>query len=55
MIIPAETSTPTTIFLAPNFNFLSLTREHKTPTKITDRILHDLTIITIGKLVQYIA
>ena len=36
------------IFLPPNFNDLLLTLEQITPTKITERILQDLNITTIG-------
>jgi len=50
--MPAVTRTPTTIFFVPNFNFLSATREHRTPTKTTERMLHDLNIMTTGKLVK---
>ncbi len=48
--MPIVTTIPTIIFLTPNFNFLSLTLEQKTPTRITDKMLHDLNIITTGKL-----
>ncbi len=48
--IPAVTKTPIIIFFTPNFNFLSLTLEQNTPTRMTDNILHDLNIITTGKL-----
>ena len=50
IIIPSETPIATKIFLGPNFNFLSLTLEHITLTKITGIILQDLTIIVNGKL-----
>lgn len=52
MMIPAVTSIPTTIFLVPSLSFLSLTREQSTPTKITDRMLQLLNIMTTGKLVR---
>lgn len=54
-IIPVDIKLAITIFLGPNAKFLSLTREQNTPTSTTDTILHDLTNITIGKLVRYIA
>ena len=46
--IPNVTSTPTTIFLGPSFRFLSTTLEQSTPTKITDSMLQDLNIMTMG-------
>lgn len=50
MTIPIETTTATTIFFGPNLSFASVTLEHKTPTKITDKILHDFIMIVRGKL-----
>lgn len=38
----------TIIFLLPSLKDLSVTLEHKTPTKMTDKMLQDLNIITIG-------
>jgi len=52
IMIPIVTSTPTITFFMPNFNFLSFTLEHSTPTNITERMLQDLNIITTGKLVR---
>jgi len=52
IMMPIVTSTPTIIFFIPNFNFLSFTLEQRTPTNITERMLHDLNIITTGKLVR---
>jgi hypothetical protein len=48
--MPRDTTIATKIFLGPNFSCLSVTREHNTPTKITERMLHDFTIIVNGKL-----
>jgi hypothetical protein len=48
IMIPTVMMAPTTIFLTPSLSFLSLTLEHKTPTRITDIRLHDLNIITTG-------
>lgn len=42
-------------FFGPNFNFLSVTLEHKTLTSTTESILQLLAIIAIGKLVRYMA
>lgn len=53
--IPAVTNMATKIFFGPSFSFLSVTLEHKTPTKITESILHDFTIIVKGKLTKNIA
>ncbi len=50
--IPKVTRIPIAIFLKPSFNFLSFTLEQRTPTKITERMLHDLNIMTTGKLVR---
>lgn len=47
-MIPIDTSIATISFLDPNFKDVSVTLEHKTPTKITDKILQDLNIITMG-------
>jgi len=55
IMIPTVISIPTIIFFLPNFSFLFLTREQSTPTKITESTLHDLNIITTGKLVKYMA
>jgi hypothetical protein len=55
MTIPIDTKIATNIFLLPSFNLLSVTLEHKTPTKITDKMLQDLTMIVNGKLTMYIA
>ena len=52
MMIPIVMIPPTTIFLVPSFNFLSLTREQSTPTKMTEIRLQDLNIMTTGKLVR---
>lgn len=52
IMIPTVIIAPTTIFFTPSFSFLSLTLEHKTPTRMTDIKLHDLNIITTGKLVR---
>ena len=54
-MIPVVTNIATTIFLGVSFSFLSVTLEHKTPTKITDNILHDCTIVTSGKLTMQTA
>ena len=50
--IPSVTNTPMTIFLSPSLSFLSLTLEQHTPTKMTERMLQDLNIITTGKFVR---
>jgi hypothetical protein len=51
-IIPKVTISPITIFFIPSLSFLSFTREQRTPTRITERMLQDLNIITTGKLVR---
>lgn len=55
MTIPTVTTIATRSFLGPSLSFLSVTLEHRTPTKITDMILQLLTIIVSGKLTMYIA
>ena len=52
MMIPTVITTPTIIFFVASFTFLSFTLEQSTPTKITEIKLHDLNIITTGKLVR---
>ena len=52
IMIPMVMIMPTTIFFVASFTFLSFTREQSTPTKITEIKLHDLNIITTGKLVK---
>ena len=51
MIIPTVIIRPMMIFFVASFTFVSLTREQSTPTNITEIKLHDLNIMTIGKLV----
>jgi hypothetical protein len=46
--IPKEATIPTTIFCLDSLSFLSVTLEHKIPTKITDKRLHDFNVATIG-------
>lgn len=54
-IIPVVTIMAMIIFLAYNFKDLLLTLEHITPTKITESMLQDLNITTIGQLTIIIA
>jgi hypothetical protein len=51
-MIPDEIKHAIIIFLGPRAKLLSLTLEQNTPTSTTDTMLHDLTNITIGKLVK---
>ena len=55
MTMPRVTITPTAIFLGPSFSLLSATREQSTPTRMTERMLQDLNIITTGQLVRQMA
>lgn len=48
MTIPVVTRIPTTSLFFPSLFCLSFTLEKNTPTIITDRMLHDLTMITTG-------
>ena len=53
--IPIDMKMAMTIFYAPSFSESSLTLEQQMPTNTTGIMLHDLIIITIGKLVSLIA
>lgn len=53
--IPIEMNRAMTILSGPNLSALSLTLEQKKPTNTTGMMLHDLIIITTGKLVNLIA
>jgi hypothetical protein len=55
MTIPADTATAPTILFPVSLRFLFLTREQKTPIKITTKILQDLNMMTMGKLTRMIA
>ena len=48
-MMPTVANKPITNFLGVNLSLLSLTREKKTPTMITESRLQDLAIITAGK------
>lgn len=49
MIIPVDTTKPTINFYLPSFiPLFSFTLLQKTPTMITERMLHDFINITIG-------
>jgi len=52
MMIPTVIIRPTIIFFVASLTLLSLTLEHSTPTNITEIRLHDLNIMTTGKLVR---
>jgi|688.fasta_scaffold379181_1 hypothetical protein len=49
MNIPKQAINPIIILVFPIFNFLSLTLEQNTPTKMTLKRLQLLTITTAGK------
>lgn len=55
MIIPAVARVAMMIFLFPSLIVVSLTPVNSTPTSTTDKILHERTIITTGKLVNLMA
>lgn len=46
--MPIETTIPVIIFEGGSFNFLSVTLEHKAPTKITLKMLQLFAVMTIG-------
>jgi hypothetical protein len=52
IMIPIVTKTAITIFLGPNFNYLLLTLEQNTPTKITLSKEQDLAITIKGNVTK---
>jgi hypothetical protein len=54
-IMPIVANSPTMSFFGPNLSFLSVTLEHKEPTRITERTLQLLAKTPKGKFVRYTA